>query len=199
MAIEIIAVVVLFSFLEVGGLKMFAVKSGSMEPEVGKGSIVFTKPASEYMVGDIITYQISNGSDYVTHRISGIEEDESKMYYRTKGDANSSEDFAAVSDDRIVGKLLFKVPYVGFFVQYTKTLPGLMLLIIIPATIIIYEEVKKIRIEAKEIIKKRKMKASKAQKAEKEAAIKKEKTKEKSITETKKSKTKNKLKKVGEK
>jgi len=165
-AVAVIALVVLLSFLNVGGLRMFAVKSGSMEPQIKKGSVVFTQPAQDYVVDDIITFQISNATDFVTHRITEVGQDNDKVYYKTKGDANSSEDFTKVTEDKVVGKVTLNVNYVGYFVQYVKTLPGLVILIIIPATIIIYEEVKKIRKEAKEILKKRKSKKSSTKKSQ---------------------------------
>lgn len=166
-AVAIIALLVLLSFLKVGGLRMYAVKSGSMEPQIKKGSVVFTQPAEEYKVGDIITFQISNGTDFVTHRVSEVGKDADKVYYKTKGDANSSEDFAKVTEDKVVGKVTLNINYVGYFIQYVKTLPGLVILIIIPATVIIYEEFKKIKKEAKEIIKKRRAKKKNSKKSSK--------------------------------
>lgn len=148
---------------------MYAVKSGSMEPQIKKGSVVFTQPAQEYKVGDVITYQISNGSDYVTHRLVEVSKDADKVYYKTKGDANSSEDFAKVAQDKVVGKVTLHVNYVGYFVQYVKTLPGLVILIIIPATVIIYEEARKIKKEAKAVLEKRRAKKSSSQKSSKKS------------------------------
>lgn len=50
------------------GIKMYAVKSGSMEPAVGKGSLVVTRKSGEYKAGDIITFTKSAGNkETVTH------------------------------------------------------------------------------------------------------------------------------------
>lgn len=163
-AVAIIALLVLLSFLKVGGLRMYAVKSGSMEPKIKKGSIVFTQPAHDYVVGDTITFQISNGTDFVTHRVTEVGQETDKIYYKTKGDANSSADFAKVAQDKVVGKVTLNVNYVGYFVQYVKTLPGLVILIIIPATVIIYEEARKIKKEAKAVLERRRAKKSSSQK-----------------------------------
>lgn len=156
--VAVIALFVLLSFLKVGGLRLYAVRSGSMEPNIRKGSVVFTMPAASYLVGDIITYQISNGSDYITHRVTKVSSDDKGVFYKTKGDANSSEDFSNITADRVIGKVSLKIRYVGYFVQYVKTLPGLVILIIIPATIIIYEETRKIKKEAKTMLANRRAK-----------------------------------------
>jgi len=37
------------------GLRTFVVQSGSMEPAIKTGSLVFVKPQSDYQVSDIIT------------------------------------------------------------------------------------------------------------------------------------------------
>lgn len=146
---------------------MYAVKSGSMAPQIKKGSVVFTQPAENYKIGDVITFQISNGTDFVTHRVTEVGKDEDKVYYKTKGDANSSEDFTKVAPDKVVGKVTLNINYVGYFVQYVKTLPGLVILIIIPATVIIYEEFKKIKKEAKVVLEKRRAKKKDAKKSSK--------------------------------
>ena len=47
----------------------------------------------------------------------------------------------------IIGKKIAAVPYLGFPISYAKTTPGLILLVIIPAVIIIYDEMQKIKKE----------------------------------------------------
>ena len=47
----------------------------------------------------------------------------------------------------MIGKVISKIPYIGYPISFTRTLPGVIILIVIPATIIIYEEVGNIRKE----------------------------------------------------
>ena len=137
---------------------MYAVKTGSMTPEIKIGSVVFTTPANSYGVGDIITYSISGGKDNITHRIVEVGGEGDNSYYVTKGDANNTADIDKVLASQVVGKVNYRVPYLGYFLQYVKTLPGLVIIIIIPATIIVYEETRKIKKEAKTILANRRAK-----------------------------------------
>lgn len=140
--------------------KLLAVTSGSMEPAIGVGSLVIIKPASDYKVGDIITFKKDNttsSKDTTTHRIQSITETNGAKAYTTKGDANKTTDTEIVSENQIVGKYRFGIALLGYIMKYLKTLPGLILIIVIPATIIIYEEAKKIAKEAKEIRAKKKL------------------------------------------
>ena len=106
------------------GYNQFAVLSGSMEPNIHVGAIVYAKEAeaTELAVDDIITYRIS-GNTMVTHRIVAI--DEVSGTVTTKGDANETEDAAPVSYENIVGKYAFNIPYLGYISIYAKTPLGI--------------------------------------------------------------------------
>ena len=106
------------------GYDQFAVLSGSMEPNIHVGAIVYAKEADPETleVGDVITYQIS-GDTMVTHRIVAI--DEAATSVTTKGDANEAEDASPVSYENIVGKYAFNIPYLGYISIYGKTPLGI--------------------------------------------------------------------------
>lgn len=144
-----------------GNYRILSVVSGSMEPTIDTGSLIVVKPIDEYKQNDIITFRSTDSvkeKDNTTHRIVGIEETDGFVEYRTKGDANGTEDSDTVKPSQIIGKQFFSIKYLGFILMYIKTLPGLLVLIIVPATLIVYEEVKKIRQEAKRIIAERNQK-----------------------------------------
>lgn len=92
------------------GYKSLAVLSGSMEPEIPVGSIVYAKgvDAGELAVGDVITYRL-NGDTLVTHRIEEIDPESQEII--TKGDANENSDGAPVSFSSIVGRVAFHLPF----------------------------------------------------------------------------------------
>lgn len=124
--------------------------SGSMEPSIPIGSLIIVKPVGEYKTSDIITFKSTQKeNDYTTHRINEIKEKDGLKSYVTKGDANESPDFENVSTDRIVGKQIITIALVGYILWFVKTLPGLIVIIIVPALIIIYDEVDKIKKEVK--------------------------------------------------
>lgn len=106
------------------GYGQYAVLSGSMEPNIQVGAIVYDKEVdvSELAVGDIITYRLSEAT-LVTHRITAINETEKTV--TTKGDANDSEDGAPVSYSNIVGKYAFHIPFLGYITIYGRTPLGI--------------------------------------------------------------------------
>lgn len=110
------------------GLRSFTVATGSMEPKIHVGSIVFTKPFSEYKIGNILTF--NRGRITVTHRIVGKE----NGGFITKGDANNSPDKIIVTQNSIVGRDILIIPYMGKFINFFKSPFGFMLFIFIPIT-----------------------------------------------------------------
>jgi signal peptidase len=145
-----------------GGIKLYTVQSGSMEPTILTGSIIISKSSDNYQKGDIITFKaekdrtVENPKYITTHRIYEIKTDNNKEEYVTKGDANNAPDLEPASKDLVLGKTLFSIPYFGYPVSYAKTREGLLLLVILPAVIIIFSEMISIRDEAKRLLEERK-------------------------------------------
>ncbi|MFA6394051.1 MAG: signal peptidase I [Patescibacteria group bacterium] len=144
--IALLLVVSIFSIT--GNFKVMVVQSGSMEPAIHTGSIVVAKPAAEYKQGDIISFgKASKTKASVTHRINEIKEVNGVKSYVTKGDANNAPDLGETAQSEIIGKVLFSVPYAGYAVDTAKKPFGFMLIIVIPAVIIIYDELRKVKDE----------------------------------------------------
>lgn len=108
-----------------------------MEPSIKTGSVILVQKSSDYSQNDVITYKNVNKT-YVTHRIAFKENGE----YLLSGDANKTFDTERVKNEQIVGKVLFSVPYLGYIGNFAKNPKGFILLVIVPTTIIIYEELK---------------------------------------------------------
>lgn len=129
--------------------RLFAVESGSMRPIIKQGDLIAVKTTeSTYQVGDIITFRFSNGTNTMnnTHRIVEIRTNSrGETEYITKGDFNSVTDAEPVTQDRIVGKYVAGIPFLGYPILFVQTVPGLILLIVIPATILVYEEINNIK------------------------------------------------------
>jgi len=146
-----------------GNLKTYSVMSGSMEPTIKTGSLVFVKSSSEYKVGEIVTFKNKQKSqETITHRIVGIETKDGEKFFTTRGDANATTDNEKILKEDIIGKVVYILPYLGYPVAFAKTLPGLFIFIILPALIIIYDEVFKIHHEILAIKTKRKAKSTQA-------------------------------------
>lgn len=129
-------------------VRLYAVQSGSMEPALHTGSVVLTKEFPDYKIGDIITYQNSEVAKIpVTHRIYRIKDTPEGKAYISKGDANNVDDKAPIIKSQILGKVIFTLPLFGYVVQFSKTQFGFLAIVVIPATLIIYSELIKVKNE----------------------------------------------------
>lgn len=140
-------------------LRVFSVNSGSMAPAIRTGSLVFIRPSENYEVNDVITYAGKRDrNNTTTHRIHeiSVDEDIGVTTYRTKGDANEDPDNTLVNESQIIGKVIFKVPLLGYVSAFAKTQMGFIFLIVIPATLIVYSEIANVKKEVESILKARK-------------------------------------------
>ncbi len=137
----IVIVVALFLLPRFGGWRFDAVLSGSMEPALPMGGVVFIKPVEPADIGpgDIIAYR--SGEPLITHRVVDVI-DESELSFITKGDANQSPDLSPVPAASVVGKVIFDVPYLGYLAAFVKTPLGFLLAIFLPGLAIIGLELK---------------------------------------------------------
>ena len=136
------------------GLRSFVVVTGSMEPKIPVGSIIYTKNQLGYNVGDVIAFKDEKDLT-VTHRIINIGYGKDGTKYQTKGDANNAADITPVAKDRVIGKLYLLVPQVGLLMNYLKTPIGFVLLIVIPVTCFILLELWSIKKELEKEIEKK--------------------------------------------
>lgn len=143
--LALIAILLMVSVFPIpGNFKAMTVLSGSMEPTIKTGSIVVVKPLDDYKIGDIITFGPNTKTQTpTTHRINDIKVVDNNVVYITKGDANNAPDTKEITKNDIIGKVLFHVPYVGYAINAAKQPVGFMLIIVIPAVIIIYDEIRK--------------------------------------------------------
>lgn len=127
----------------------YIIISPSMVPtiKVEDAVVIQRKEQNELKKGDIITFT-SNDPRYsgltITHRIVGVEKSkDNKVYYRTKGDNNNTEDSSLVPYDNINGKVILRIPKIGY-IQYALTSSyGIVFLVVIPCLgIVIYDIIK---------------------------------------------------------
>lgn len=148
----LILLLLLSMFQITDAFKILIVQSGSMEPAIHTGSIVLVMPARDYRANDIITFSDSpNSQTPTTHRIVEIKNDNSQIAFVTKGDANNAADRKEVAPDKVIGKVRLSVPFAGYVIDFVKKPLGFILVIIIPALLVISDEIKKIWQEAKKI------------------------------------------------
>jgi len=139
------------------GLNFFAVTSGSMEPTIPVGSVIYSGKYSldTLKAGDIITFILpvegASKPTLVTHRIAVVNKQETKSpdsdrtqvsyEFTTKGDANNADDELPVMSGNVLGLYKWHVPRLGYLTSFIQTPNGFMVFIILPAIILIVWEV----------------------------------------------------------
>lgn len=127
-----------------GGLDARVVQSGSMEPAISTGSLIFIRSAEQYSEGDIITFRRNDRETPTTHRVIKVREEDGETFFVTKGDANTSQDMEEVSESAVLGSVRLTVPFVGYVIDFARQPIGFLLIVIIPAVAIGTDEVRKI-------------------------------------------------------
>ncbi|MBQ2639341.1 MAG: signal peptidase I [Bacilli bacterium] len=87
----------------------------SMTPKINKGDAVLIhkiKNIKEVKVGDVVVFKFGNRS--TVHRLVDIEKVNNKVYYRTKGDANNTNDNINLQAKDIKGKVILRIPAVAY-------------------------------------------------------------------------------------
>jgi signal peptidase len=107
---------------------------------------VVIKPvdAESLKKGDIICFKLSEPSS-ITHRIINI----TNEGFITKGNANEDADMWTVKKENVIGKVEMTIPFIGYLGYFVRTPLGFITLVIIPASILIVLETRKIIIETK--------------------------------------------------
>ena len=116
------------------GYQSYVIYGSSMEPTIKLGSLILTEPvvAEELQVGDIIAFRTANEVT-VTHRIVAARHEDGQHYFKTKGDASNGGDPTEVRLEGSVHRLAYKLPYLGYFVDFAKSPLGMIFLIALPA------------------------------------------------------------------
>lgn len=129
----------------------YVVMSGSMLPAIQVKDIVVTKkvPEEKIEVGDIITFISPDtrfGGISVTHRIIEKYYDESigSYSYRTQGDNNNVADSVLVPNKNILGKVILKVPKLGYLQDILSSKGGLIIVVLIPCLVILSYDIMKL-------------------------------------------------------
>ncbi len=111
-----------------------------MEPELSVGDLIFVqlKDAENINVNDVITFNPSSDSDaYLTHRVTEKIENyqgTGVTCFKTKGDANDTEDSFLIDENRVIGTVSFHIPGLGYVIRFVQ----LRWYIIVPIIIMIF-------------------------------------------------------------
>ena len=122
-----------------------------MVPAINVRDIVVTKKIAEEKleIGDIITFISPDarfGGISITHRIIEKKYDDSigSYTYKTQGDNNNVADAALVPDSNVLGKVILKLPKLGYIQDLLASKGGLIFVVLIPSLIILSYDIMKI-------------------------------------------------------
>ena len=115
------------------------VTSDSMAPAFQAGDLVLLQPVKEIIQpGMVVAYDFQG--DLITHRVVEVVGD----MLVTKGDNNLEIDPWRVPFASVIGEPNTRIPYAGYLLDFVKSPPGLLLLIILPACWILVIEARKV-------------------------------------------------------
>lgn len=107
------------------GYELYAIVSGSMEPSIPVGSVVYAKAAEPGGIqpGDVVVFYGGHASDTViTHR--AVENHTAEQELLTKGDANDGNDMLPISYSNVIGKVELSIPLLGFLLPLITGISG---------------------------------------------------------------------------
>lgn len=127
---------------KIGGYAPLIVLTGSMEPNIKSGDLIFVKQidANEIKVKDVIAFfdPDGNGSSILTHRVTEVYEENGTIFFRTMGDANNAEDRMAVSADKLVGIYTdVRIPGAGSVAMFMQSTAGLIVCVVVPLILLV--------------------------------------------------------------
>ena len=122
---------------------LYVIVSPSMVPTIMINDAIVIKRVDndKYKIGDIITF-VSSDSNYkgltITHRVvDKLGVSDKNSIYTTKGDNNQVIDPATVSTRDIYGKVLFKIPKIGYIQDFFAKPINYFICLVIPAIIFV--------------------------------------------------------------
>ncbi len=123
------------------------VLSESMRPTLQMGDLIIYERVSpeEVEIGDILVFKdpAKRKNVLITHRVVN----QTKEGFQTKGDACEEPDQFIVKPEDVVGKMVFRIPYLGYLFGFRylkepeRTLVFLSL-VIVPAILLISSEIR---------------------------------------------------------
>ncbi len=127
----------------------YIIVSQSMTPVIKVNDAIITKRVSgnEINVGDVVTY-LSENPEYpgimITHRVIEKNQVDGEYYFVTKGDYNQISDPLTVKEKQIYGKVVMRIPKIGFIQVILSNYIGWVALIVVPALAIVSYDIVKL-------------------------------------------------------
>ena len=131
----------------IGGIYPLIVLSDSMNPEFYSGDMIICQHLNpdDIKVGDVISYYDERTLKpmLVTHRVIEISHDDSRLYFKTKGDANNMADIADVRGESVIGIYKLRIPYYGHLALFMQSKCGFITCACMPIFILVFFQMRK--------------------------------------------------------
>lgn len=124
------------------GYKPYIVLSDSMRDTFAVGDMSVSKTVEPETLepGDIITFKSIDPVNYgsvVTHKIREITTHEGEPAFVTYGTTTGVNDAYPVPFDNVIGEYQFRLPKMGYFLEFLRTPAGYFTIILIPFLVLI--------------------------------------------------------------
>ncbi len=131
---------------------IYTIVTDSMVPTINVYDIIINKDVknpTDIKKGDIITFISKGIVSYgmtITHRVNDIYVDEktNEYEYVTKGDHNPIKDDTPAPYSNLIGKVILRFPGLGQVQRFVGTKFGWLVVVIIPALVIIIQDIMKL-------------------------------------------------------
>lgn len=115
---------------------------GDNDDSFNGGDLIFIKTvqAEDVKEGDVISFfdPQGNGSSVTSHRVVEVVNEDGEISFRTKGDANNTEDNALVPAEKLVGTYTgFRISGAGNVAMFMQTPWGLIICVVVPIVLLI--------------------------------------------------------------
>lgn len=138
--------VLLNIILLICGVGIYAVETGSMEPTIHQGSLIYVDKYQENEVFekveiyDDITYKTSSGK-ILTHRVVDIDLDKNEL--TTQGIREGAAKDAAISPSQVIGEVKLAIPVIGYIIILLKNIyVDIIIILIIILSIVVSSIIK---------------------------------------------------------
>lgn len=138
LCITLCAVALAVLFFLVTGLRLCAVQSGSMEPNIPTYSMCLVSTRVGYddlAIGDVVVYTRAYDGKRIIHRVHEVVDDG----IITKGDANSFTDGISVTPGNLYGKYVAHIPYLAHVYNAMHSPFGVVFIFLLIAVLVVIE------------------------------------------------------------
>lgn len=122
------------------GFKMHVITYKDMNPKLKIGDIAIVKKTKEEQIesGDIVL--IKYGKNFIAKRINDKIIEKENTIYKTKSYNNNTADSGTITNKVIEGKIVCKIPYLGYIVLLLQKKKSMIFLIIFYYFYLVYNE-----------------------------------------------------------